>query len=106
MEKVEKTESYFDGGLLQMIGYSILAFFMTLLTLGLCYPWAVCMLQNWRIKHTVIEGRRLRFDGTGIGLFGNYIKWWLLSIVTIGIYALWLPIKMEKWVTKHTFFAN
>ena len=29
---------------------------------------------NWEIKHTVINGHRLRFDGTAIGLFGNWIK--------------------------------
>ena len=101
-----ENKSYFDGGLLQKIGWSILGFLITLVTLGICYPWAVCMLYNWETKHTVIEGRRLAFDGKAIQLFGNWIKWFLLTIITLGIYGLWLPIKLKKWITKHTYFAE
>ncbi len=53
-------ESYFDGGLLQQIGWSILGAIITACTLGICYPWAKCMLINWEAEHTVIEGKRLR----------------------------------------------
>lgn len=96
--------SYFDGGLLQLIGYKILGFFITLFTLGICYPWACCMIYNWEIKHTVINGKRLKFDGTAIQLFGNWIKWLLLCIVTLGIYSFWMKIALKKWKTKHTYF--
>ena len=40
-------ESYFDGGILGYIGYSILAVLISGLTLGIATPWAVCMMQNW-----------------------------------------------------------
>lgn len=96
--------SYFDGGLLQLIGWTILGFFITVCTLGICYPLAVVWIFGWKARHTVIEGRRLRFEGTAIGLFGNWIKWWLLCIITLGIYSFWLGIKMEQWKTKHTLF--
>lgn len=99
-------KSYFDGGLLQLIGYQILGFFVTVLTLGICYPWAVCMIYNWEAKHTVINGHRLKFDGKAIQLFGNWIKWLLLCIITVGIYSFWLNISLKKWKTKHTSFAN
>ena len=99
-------ESYFDGGLLQLIGWSLLGALLSLITLLIGVPWAVCMIERWKAKHTVIEGRRLAFDGKGAQLFGNYIKWLLLTIITIGIYALWLGIKMKKWVIKHTYFEN
>jgi uncharacterized membrane protein YjgN (DUF898 family) len=98
-------ESFFDGGLLQLIGYSILGFFVTLCTVGICYPWAFTMMYRWKAKHTVIGGRRLVFDGTALQLFGNWIKWFLLSIITVGIYAFWVGIKLEKWKAKHTLFA-
>ena len=104
-EAVEE-KSYFDGGLFQKIGWTILGTLVTVITLGICLPWAYCMLYNWEVKHTVIEGKRLEFDGKAIQLFGNWIKWFLLTIVTIGIYALWIPIKLKKWVTKHTHFAK
>lgn len=99
-------KSYFDGGLLQLIGWKILGGLITSITLGICYPWAVCMVYNWETKHTVIEGKRLKFTGTAIGLFGNWIKWWLLTIITFGIYGFWLNIKLKKWITKHTVFAD
>ena len=100
-----KGSSYFDGGLLSLIGWRILGGLITVLTLGICYPWALCMVYDWKIKHTVIEGRRLKFSGTAIGLFGNWIKWFLLCIITLGIYGFWLGIALEKWKVKHTSFA-
>lgn len=99
-------ESYFDGGLLQLIGWRILGAIVTTLTLGICYPWAVCMEYNWEIKHTIIEGKRLKFDGTAIQLFGNWIKWLLLCIITFGIYSFWVSIAIKKWKVKHTHFLN
>ena len=103
---MEQGNSYFDGGLLQKIGWTILGFLVTVITLGICYPWAFCMIYRWEAKHTVIEGKRLVFDGTAIQLFGNWIKWFLLTVITIGIYGLWVPIKLKKWKVKHTLFAK
>ena len=99
-------ESYFDGGLLQLIGWKLLGALIITLTLGICTPWAVCMEYNWEIKHTVIEGKRLEFDGTALQLFGNWIKWLLLIIITLGIYSFWVGIAVKKWKTKHTHFVS
>ena len=99
-------ESYFDGGLAQLLGWKILGGLLSLITLGFGFPWAKCMVCKWETKHTVIEGKRLKFDGTGGQLFGNYIKWVLLTIITLGIYSFWLAIKMKKWIAKHTFFED
>ena len=100
------SESYFDGGLFQLIGWKILGFLITVFTLGICYPWALCIIYSWEANHTVINGKRLYFDGKAIQLFGNWIKWFLLCIITIGIYSFWLNISVKKWKTKHTFFIN
>lgn len=99
-------ESYFDGGLLSLIGYRILGIFATVITLGICFPWAFTMVYGWEANHTVINGHRLVFDGTALELFGQWIKWLLLTIVTLGIYSFWIGIKLKKWKTKHTHFAN
>lgn len=99
-----RQESRFDGGLLQLIGWSILGSLITLLTLGIAYPWAVVVVYGWEVRHTTIDGRRLRFDGTAMGLFGNWIKWLLLTFITLGIYGFWLSIAIKKWKTKHTHF--
>ena len=98
--------SYFDGGLLQLIGWRILGAFVTIITLGICFPWAFTMIYSWETKHTVIEGRRLKFNGTAIELFGQWIKWFLLTLITLGIYGFWVSIALKKWKTEHTYFAN
>ncbi len=103
---LQVSNSFFDGGLLQLIGWTLLGLLLTVLTLGICYPWALCMVYGWKINHTVIEGRRLQFTGSAIGLFGNWIKWLLLCIITLGIYSFWLYIALEKWKVKNTRFAN
>lgn len=99
-------ESWFDGKLIQLIGYRILGVIITFFTLGICFPWAFCMVYGWEVKHTVIEGRRLRFTGSAIGLFGLWIKWLLLSIITGGIYSFWVKLSLKKWIVKHTKFAE
>ena len=104
-ESLNEENSYFDGGLLQLIGWYLLGIIVTVFTLGICYPWAFCMIYNWETKHTVINGKRLSFDGKAIQLFGLWIKWFLLCIITFGIYSFWLNISLKKWKTKHTHFA-
>lgn len=98
-------ESKFTGGLLGLIGISILQGVIIGLTFGIAAPWAVCLKESWIAKHTIIDGHQVVFDGKGGQLFGNYIKWFLISIITFGIYSLWLGINMKKWVVKHTHLA-
>lgn len=98
-------KSYFDGGLLELIGWRLLGSLVTCVTLGICFPWAYTMIYKWEAKHTVINGKRLCFDGSAINLFGLWIKWFLLTIITLGIYSFWVSIDLKKWKTKYTHFA-
>ncbi len=95
----------FDGGAGTYIGTGILAFLVTVLTLGICFPFAVVLRQRWRAKHTFIEGRQLVFVGSAIGLFGRWLLWFLLIIVTLGIYSFWVGPRMVRWVVESTDFA-
>ncbi len=98
-------QSRFTGGLLGLIGINFCMSLLSLITLGLGVPWALCMKERWIARHTYIDGHQLRFNGNGAQLFGKYIIWLLLTIVTLGIYSFWLEIKMKQWVVKHTHFA-
>lgn len=106
METRHGRNSSFDGGLISFIGWHILGTLITVCTLGICYPWAVCMIYGWEINHTVIEGHRMKFTGSAFGLFGNWIKWLLLTIITVGIYGFWVGIKIRDWKAKNTIFVN
>jgi len=101
----QPSESFFDGSLIQLIGYKMLGNFLLLITLGIAYPWIMCMIEGWDKKHTVINGNRLKFNGTGGQLIGNYLKWIFLSIITLTIYAWFIPIKIRKWKVKHTILS-
>lgn len=95
---------YFDGGAGTYLGTGILAFLVTVLTLGIAMPFAIVLRQRWRAKHTYINGHRLMFTGSGMGLFGNWIKWFLLTIITLGIYSLWVGPRIQKWIVENTDF--
>ena len=79
----KQTRFTFDGGAATYLGTAILGFLVTVCTLGICYPFALVLLQRWRCKHTAIDGQRLAFTGSAVGLFGHWIKWFLLSVITV-----------------------
>lgn len=106
MEMRNGRHSFFDGGLISYIGWFLLGLIVTVLSLGILYPWAVVMLYGWKINHTVIDGHRMHFNGTALGLFGHWIKWWFLTIITLGIYGFWVFIKLEDWKAANTIFIN
>lgn len=94
----------FDGGAGSYVGMSILAGLLTAFTLGIAYPWALCMRYRWKAQHTLVYGRRVHFTGSGIGLFGTWIKWLLLCIITLGLYGFWVIPRLTRWITEHQDF--
>jgi uncharacterized membrane protein YjgN (DUF898 family) len=104
---VARSENFtFDGGAATYVGTSILAFLVTVLTLGIAYPYAVVLKERWIAKHTYVEGRQLVFNGTGIGLFGHWIKWFFFCIITLGIYGFWVAPRLRKWIVERTDFKD
>lgn len=101
-----KSKSFtFDGGAATYVGTAILAFLITICTLGIAYPYALVLMHRWIAKHTYVNGRQLTFTGTGIGLFGNWVKWFFLCVITLGIYTFWVAPRVQKWIVEHTDFA-
>lgn len=98
-------ESYFDGNALEWLGWQIVASLIITFSLGIAFPWAMCLLTRWEVEHTVISGKRLKFTGTGGQLFGKYILWSFLTFITFGIYSIWFGLGMEKWRVKHIVYA-
>ena len=87
-QKEKDGKSYFDGTTLQLIGWRFLGSLVSIITLGLCTPWAFTMIYRWEANHTYIEGRKLRFDGSAIQLFGKWIVWLLVAIGMITIFCI------------------
>lgn len=103
---LNQNNSYFDGNTFQLIGFRILSFVVCAVTLGIAYPWMLCLVQRWETGHTVIHGRRLKFNGHGHQLIGKYLLWVFLTVITFGIYGIWFGLGMKKWIVKHTFYAD
>jgi uncharacterized membrane protein YjgN (DUF898 family) len=94
----------FDGGAATYLGTGILAFVVTVVNFGICYPFALVLRERWRAKHTLIDGRRLVFTGSAVGLFGHWLKWLVLSVITAGIYLFWVAPRLQKWKVENTDF--
>ena len=99
-------KSYFSGSFWGLLGYNFLVAFVSMLTLGIAFPWMCCVKQRWVARNTVICGKRMQFDGTGAQLIGKYLLWSFLTIITFGIYGFWLSLSIKKWITKHTHFEG
>ena len=100
--KLKSNGVEFDGGAGDFLVTGILAFLVTSISFGICYPWALCMKQKWITEHTIVNGQRLRFEGSAVGLFGNWIKWFFLCTITFGIYSFWVIPELEKWKADNT----
>lgn len=95
----------FRGGAASWFGTQILGIIITVCTIGICYPFAVVLVERWRAKNTLLYGRQLQFIGTGWGIFGLWIKWLLLSIITLGIYTFWVYPRLMQWKVEKTVYA-
>lgn len=92
----------FHGGAGSYLGTVILAWLITVITLGLGFPWALCMMQSWKIDNITFKGRKLQFKGTGFKLIGLWIKMWFFCIITLGIYSFWIVPRIERWIWNNT----
>lgn len=95
----------FRGGAGSLFGAQILGLLITVLTLGICYPFAVVLVERWRARNTYLLGHQLQFVGTGWGIFGLWVKWLLLCIVTLGIYTFWVYPRLTQWKVEKTVYA-
>lgn len=102
----KSTSFKFDGGAADWLGTAIAAALITFFTLGIGYPFAICVIQSWKTKHTLIDGRRLSFSGTGFSLIGVWIKWWFFLVITLGIYSFWIVPNLQRWITENTHFED
>lgn len=99
--------SKYTGGAIMTFLINMVVTFVSLISLGLLFPFMFCWKKRWEAEHTFINGRRLVFDGKGAQLFGRFIIWMLLAIVTLGIYFIVKGnISFVAWETKHTHFEG
>lgn len=96
----------FDGGAGSLFGTQLLGLIVTVLTVGVCYPFALVLVERWRARHTILNGRRLQFYGSAWGLFGRWLLWLLLIVLTLGIYLFWVTPRLTRWKIEQTGYAQ
>ncbi|WP_053983056.1 YjgN family protein [Niameybacter massiliensis] len=106
IENKKKYDSYFDKKVKDYIFLNIKFYAICILTLGLAYPWALCMKYKAQYHHTVICGKRLKFIGDPRELICHWLWWWFLSVITLGIFVIVVDIRMEQWITANTIFED
>ena len=84
----------FHGSYMQYLGLSLYNLLLTVITLGLYYPWAKCAIRKFLLQETEIDGSRLEWHGTGKEMFKGFIKAYLIfgslfAIIQFG--PLFLP---------------
>ncbi|MGL4990447.1 MAG: hypothetical protein ACRC57_04660 [Sarcina sp.] len=101
-----KYNSYYDKTVKNYIKLHIKVFLLGIITLGLAYPWIVCMKQKAKCENMVICGKRLKFIGNPKDLISCWILWFFLTIITLGVYWIIVKVRFEQWIVANTIFEE
>jgi len=91
----------FHGSYTQYLGLSLYNLLLTVVTLGLYYPWAKCAIRNFLMQETEVDGSRFEWHGTGKEMFKGFIKAYLIFgtlLLTIQFGPMFLPPSLVLWV--------
>lgn len=97
-------KSGFTATVFELFSEKLLMIWVSLVTLGIAYPWLKCHYESFKASKTYIKGRRLVFVGKGGELAKKYFWWAFLSVITFGIFSIIVSDKMHKWVIEHTHY--
>lgn len=101
-----RNDSYFDGKVLELLGWKILKGLLIGVTAGIAASWGDCMVINYQLSHTHLNGKKIKFTGSGGDLFVQRFKWIFLTLITFGIYGFWVPVRYQQWLTKNMYFDD
>ena len=62
---------------------------------------AIVIFMKWSVRHTIVNGQRMKLKASALGLFFNGFKWLFFTVITVGIYLFWIPVAIAKWKAAH-----
>ena len=107
--KAEKGDVRFEftgsGG--QLFGIWIVGVILTMITLGIYYPWLIVNVTKYYMENShgkAADGKayKLQFTGSGGELFVTALVGYILTVLTIGIYGAWFMCKLNKFFAANT----
>ncbi len=97
----------FQGEGQKLFGIYIINLLLTLLTLGLYYPWARAALLQFYYRETELDGSRFTFHGTGKEMFKGFIKALLIFGVIYGQFYFFLQVMPRyAWIGIILFYVG
>ncbi|MES2381699.1 MAG: DUF898 family protein [Bacteroidota bacterium] len=99
MEQTPTTETKnyqldYHGRGSELFGVLIINWLLTLVSLGLYYPWAKAKQLNYLFGATSLNNDRFAFHGTGQEMFKGFIKAIILFAIIYGIFFLFIYLQM------------
>lgn len=92
----------FSGTLGEAAKLMLKGWTLTILSLGLYYPFHRDRFQNFWVTRTRFGATPFAFDGEGRELFRIWLRGMLLSMLTLGIHLFWLRASMLRYFWGHT----
>ncbi|MDF3822183.1 DUF898 family protein [Leptospira sp. 96542] len=96
----------FDGKLLEVGKLYAKGIFLTVITLGIYYPWFFAEKEAYLQGKTRYGNTNFGFEADGKEIFFLYLKGFFLSVVTLGIYYSWFVADVQNYIWNHTSFQN
>ena len=96
----------FRGRLKECMGKYIGGMLLTLLTLGLYYPFFHEKMRGYWVRNTYFGDTPFEYNGRGKDLMGSFILAVILALPTLYLYLFWYMAKVERYDWAHTRFAN
>ena len=84
----------FNGDGNKLFGIVIINLLLTVITLGIYYPWAKAALLQYLYKETELAGSPFTFHGTGKEMFRGFIKAILILAVIYGVFFAFIHYQM------------
>ncbi|MES2795019.1 MAG: DUF898 family protein [Bacteroidota bacterium] len=75
----------FTGEGMELFKIYIVNWLLTILTLGMYYPWAKATLLKYNYHHTFFDGSPFQFHGTGLEIFKGFIKIFIYLILVFSM---------------------
>ena len=96
----------FRGSLKECMGTYIGGMLLTLLTLGLYYPFYHEKMRGYWVRNSYFGDTPFEYSGRGKDLFGSFILAAVLAIPTLYLYFFWYMAKVERYDWSHTKFGS
>ena len=94
----------FRGGVRDFITIYIKGWLLTLVSLGLYYPYWQNRRQSFMVSHSYFGNQQFAFDGHGRDLFWSFVLHIVLTLPSLFLCWTWYAAQVQRYYAEHTSF--